>query len=99
MQSPTSSFETYRDAAVDTLAVKFPTTVVKTRLQMEWMGFKHILISKLAEVRPEKVMATISADSFSLFCLTLSKLASISLTVPNCIADCKKGFLTMNRIK
>ena len=40
-KSTPSSFESYGDSAVDTVATKFTTTVVKERLQLEWMGFKH----------------------------------------------------------
>ena len=81
MQSPASSFDSYGDAAVDTLDTKFTTTVVKERLQLEWMGFKHILVHEFAEVSAKEVMATLSGDpSFSSLYPTLSKLGSISLT-------------------
>ena len=92
MQSSTSSFDSYGDAAVDLLATKFTTTVVKEKLQLEWMGFKHILIGKFAEVSEKEVVAALSGDSsFSFLYPTLSKLASISLTLPISTADCERG--------
>jgi hypothetical protein len=99
-QSSPGIVDTYGDAAVSTIATKFTTTVVKERLQLEWMGFKHVLSCKFADSRPNKVMATLSGDSsFSSLYPTLSKLASISLTLPISTADCERGFSTMNRIK
>ncbi len=41
-QSSTSRFDSYGDAAVDTLAAKFTTSVIKERLQLEWMGFNSL---------------------------------------------------------
>ena len=45
-------------------------------------------------------MATLSEDlSFSSLYPTLSKIASISLTLPISTADCERGFSTVNGIK
>ena len=64
------------------------------------MGFKHILSSEFVDVGSNKVMATLSGDpSFSSLYPTLSKLASIILTLPISTANCERGFSTMNRIK
>ena len=64
------------------------------------MGFKHILSSEFVDVGPNKVMVTLSGDpSFSSLYPTLSKLASITLTLPISTANCERGFSTMNRIK
>ena len=98
--SSPGSFDTYGDTAVNTVATKFTATVVRERLQLEWMGFKYILSSEFADVGPNKVMATLSGDpSFSSLYPTLSKLASITLTLPISTANCERGFSTMNRIK
>ena len=99
-KSSPSSFDSYGDAAVDTVATKFTTTVVKERLQLKWMGFKHVLTSEFADIRPNEVIATLSEDpSFSSLYPTLSKLASISLTLHISTADCERDFSIMNRIK
>ena len=99
MQSPTNCFEEYGDGAVSVVAAHFLTTVDKTRLQLEWMGFKHILVSHFSEIPANEGMAVVSVDSsFSSLYPCLSKLASIALTVPVSTADCEGGFSTMNRI-
>ena len=100
MQSLTSCFDNYGDHALDTVAAKFTTTVDKVKLQLEWMGFKHILVGHFSGVPANEVMAALSGDSsFSSLYPTLSKLASITLTLPVSTADCERGFSTMNRIK
>lgn len=100
MQSPTGCFEEYGDGAVNVIAAHFLSTVDKAKLQLEWMGFKHILVNQFLEVPPNEVMAAVSGDSsFSSLYPCLSKLASIALTLPISTADCERGFSTMNRIK
>lgn len=75
----------------------FLTTVDKTRLQLERIGFKHYLVSQFSA---NVVMATVSGDSsLSFLYPLLSKLASIALTLPVSTADFERGFSTMNRIK
>jgi hypothetical protein len=66
MQSPTNCFEEYGDGAVSVVAAHFLTTVDKTRIQMEWMGFTHILVSQFSEIPANEVMAVVSGDSFFL---------------------------------
>ena len=100
MQSPTSCFEEYGDGAVNVIAAHFIATVNKVKLQLEWMGFKHILVTEFLEVSPHEVMAAVSSeDSFSSLYPSISRLASIALTLPVSTADCERGFSTMNRIK
>ena len=82
------------------IAAHFIATVNKVKLQLEWMGFKHILVSEFLEVSPHEVMAAVSSDgSFSSLYPCISRLASIALTLPVSTADCERGFSTMNRIK
>ena len=97
MQSPISCFEEYGDGAVNVVAAHFLTTVDKMRLQLEWMAFKHILVSQFSEVPANEVMGAVSGDSsFSSLYPCLSKLAGIALTLPVSTADCERGFSTMN---
>ena len=101
-QSSESStvFGIYGDSAVTTLSDHFKTTVTKTSLEKEWMGFKHILCSKLSIAKNSNVMSTLSTDStLSSLYPSLSKIASIALSIPVSTASCERGFSTMNRIK
>ena len=60
------AFEEYGGGAVNVIAAHFIATVNKVKLQLEWMGFKHILVSEFLEVSPHEVMAAVSSDgSFS----------------------------------
>ena len=68
MQSPTICFEEYGDGAVNVITAHFIVTVNKVMLKFEWMGFKHILVSKCLEVSPHEIMAVVSSDG-SFFCL------------------------------
>ena len=79
------------------------------KLQLECMGFKHILehilVSEYLEVSPHEVMAVVSSDgSFSSLYPCMSRLASITFTLPVSTVDCKRGFSTIktnprNRLK
>ena len=100
MQSPTTCFEEYGDSALNVIDEHFIATVNKVKILLEWMGFKHILVSEFLEVSPHEVMAAVSSDgSFSSLYPCISRLASIALTLPVSTADCERGFSTMNRIK
>ena len=99
MQSPTSCIEEYGDGAVNVIAAHFIATVNKVKLQLEWMGFKHIF-SEFLEVSPHEVMAAVSSDgSFSSLYPCISRLASTALILSVSTADCERGFSTMNIIK
>lgn len=80
-----SAIEDYGNVAMDEIAAQYTTTVVKQDLQHEWLVFKHILIGEVFEetsIATTEVMTTVAGDtSFSSLYPTLSKLASIALTL------------------
>lgn len=95
-----TDLEEYGNSATKAIAAHFSTTVDSERLQLEWMRFKHILVSQFSETSAHDVMEAMSSDSsLSSLYPYLSKIASISLTLPVSTADCERGFSTMNRIK
>lgn len=97
-ESLQDNFSTYGDTAINTIIEKFTTTVDQERFQLEWMSFKHIMLSKeFPNAGPDQVMA--KDTLFSSLYPTLSQIASITLTLPLSTADCERGFSTMNRIK
>ena len=92
--------EQYGNNAISSIAAHFSTTVDSQRLQLEWMRFKHILLTQFSEMPENEVMAVISSDSsYSSLYPYIPKIASIALTLPVSTADCERGFSMMNRIK
>ena len=94
-------FGRYGKSAIVILTDHFNVSIDKTRLENEWMSFKHILLSEFSDSKPSDhdVMSAL-ADSRTLSSLypSLAKIASIALTIPISTASCERGFSTMNRI-